>query len=1406
MTPEELAQLTDSIARLEVTVNNLATGIETLNVLTPRFGGSMRGANIDLDKMREMARKTGETLEEYTARLEEVTALQIAQAKAEEQAAQATENVKDAMYSLKTGMNQFKEAILSTERTLGKYSGTLDNAGDAAIDLGKNFGLAGVAAGVAIKGFTTLASAGLKQADAQLKATDALAKVGATGTLTTDQVLDMGHAAGLTSKNLELFTKPLQSMGTSLITLGGTTREAVKEFANMTAIRKEERQAFQRLGISQEELIQNQADYVKLQQASGVQITDSMKKNGRLQAASLEYTENLLKLSAITGKNVDEVKKDQEIARAGYATLIQTNKLNRQINEAEALGLTDRANALRAERDARNKLLDTIQSQVGDPALLAGVQEFLATGAITELSQSLLQLNIPIQQFSQRIKNGEDVTADFMESLKKGVDAREEQMGFSLALSEQTGKIMGVTTETLLARARMGERDEKDIRQRTAAEIAAGKKEGLDGIKDVRATMTEAEIVLQKGIDNIVQTLNPLQMGFGFAAAAAGALAMAAYAATAALTRMSTASVAGDVIDGASGRGGLGKLGSLVKGGTTLAKFGGLAAGVVSVGSGIMTAMDGSKAADQAVAEGTMTKVQGEQAKEEAKYTGGGEAVGGVIGGALGMLAGPLGAAIGGTIGSKLGGFIGGWVARRDDEEKLAEDKEVALTAEATPAGPPPTLADLRDAQRLATEQKDQTAALKAFNERLKNVQASGTVLNQAVDSGQQAQPVLPNVASELGVDSGQQAQPVVPSIAPALETALPVAAASQTTAALQGFNANDYPEQLQKYINEEMEKSGFDDARARAKAKTIAELRLQQDVASGVVTPAGTTTIKDAVPTVKPAETPEYKFDELTSNEIEKAARIYKSMGMNPENILTSSYFDRASLETRKELFDTLRKDQGYTTKAADSIQQIETPNAEDQKQKSWFERNKNTISGMALGILGGPLGIMAGGLIGRTLDTKLEEKQEDIKPADALKQDKDEKLSDESSRLSTNFRNLSTSLDIFSRNVTTLDKNFDEINFGLEEMVGDLTGEGDIRSPAETMANDFKNNLAVAMIDLRRLANRAVVSSGDTQSKEPSGTSAQTGPGAAPSTATPAATAEPNLASAAPTTRGMSASGTEPGGSSAESGVSIPDFAQGKPGAEKPIAKVVDAGPGFTTVQTEDGSVQKREGVRNWRNNNPGNLEFGRYAKSKDAVGTDGRFAVFPTLEDGMEAKRDLIFGNRYIDLSIAQAISKYAPPHENDTNMYIRQIMEATGANSQTLLKELSGSQRESMLSAINRVEGFKPGKIIEGSMGGIASGPKSGYPALLHGREAIVPLATNSLLEKMAKTPETQPIQTAATITTTQTVDSPALNKSVQDLVALNADMMSMMQEKLDEMIDKLGAGNDINKKIYKTALA
>lgn len=87
-----------------------------------------------------------------------------------------------------------------------------------------------------------------------------------------------------------------------------------------------------------------------------------------------------------------------------------------------------------------------------------------------------------------------------------------------------------------------------------------------------------------------------------------------------------------------------------------------------------------------------------------------------------------------------------------------------------------------------------------------------------------------------------------------------------------------------------------------------------------------------------------------------------------------------------------------------------------------------------------------------------------------------------------------------------------------------------------------------------------------------------------------------------------------------------------------------------------------------RNLRNNNPGNIEYGPYAKSKGAIGSDGRFAIFPTPQAGEKAMSDLLssYRSRGYD-TIASIIGRWSPASDNaagNTAAYISDVSRRTG----------------------------------------------------------------------------------------------------------------------------------------------
>lgn len=88
-----------------------------------------------------------------------------------------------------------------------------------------------------------------------------------------------------------------------------------------------------------------------------------------------------------------------------------------------------------------------------------------------------------------------------------------------------------------------------------------------------------------------------------------------------------------------------------------------------------------------------------------------------------------------------------------------------------------------------------------------------------------------------------------------------------------------------------------------------------------------------------------------------------------------------------------------------------------------------------------------------------------------------------------------------------------------------------------------------------------------------------------------------------------------------------------------------------------------------RGIRNNNPGNLKFGPFAKSMGATGADADgFAIFPDTSAGTRAQENLLLGSGYFGggrRTIASIISKYAPASDgNSVGDYAKFVAKETG----------------------------------------------------------------------------------------------------------------------------------------------
>ncbi|MBI5885576.1 MAG: hypothetical protein HZB85_03220 [Deltaproteobacteria bacterium] len=143
-------------------------------------------------------------------------------------------------------------------------------------------------------------------------------------------------------------------------------------------------------------------------------------------------------------------------------------------------------------------------------------------------------------------------------------------------------------------------------------------------------------------------------------------------------------------------------------------------------------------------------------------------------------------------------------------------------------------------------------------------------------------------------------------------------------------------------------------------------------------------------------------------------------------------------------------------------------------------------------------------------------------------------------------------------------------------------------------------------------------------------------------------------------------------------------------------PYKKATSGKTGMTVIYSGDSSVLvKKNGTLAWRNNNPGNLVCSPFSKRHGAIGCNKGKAVFPDIETGRKAQTSLLRTKDYQSKTIAQAMEKYAPPTENNTDKYTRYITKQTGMSRDKKLGDMTPAQFDSFRNSTRRYENLAPG---------------------------------------------------------------------------------------------------------------
>lgn len=793
-TAEELRQLKDQAEEFKRTLASL--GVVMTNVTTALGGqvGKSKEATEALGKLRQATDQQTEAEKAHAA------------AQAEKDKRQA--NYEAAVTSSKDALKGFAGAMTNTSTEFSKFNGTLSSAGDAALSVGKNFGLLGLAVGGLIKGFTMAAEMATKQADNALKATDEMSKMGGAGAHTAKEVADMAIKIGLSNEQWGLMTNAMKRANTGMAGLGATAGEGQKAFGNMLAVTNQQREAFQRLGVSQEDLMNQQADYVKLQEMSGKSLASQAKDGDALRRESLAYAENLARLSTLTGKSADKLAKEQEAAMLEYEEIVATRIEDDKIRKLKAEGRKDEAAALQQEQDARKTYIKQVTNQLGKEAGLQ-VGKVARTGAFDSSTSGLAALGISAQDVQKGFKGktaeeAKQGAADFTQQIKEKQSEKLGQLGSSLQYGgEALGKQFFLGKESLQETGKFAERNEGEANKQAGA-VTAGAAEGsktaggaaaTDNAQILRNEATTATIELNKTLEKMLLESNPLLSGFN-------KLTLAMTALTAA------AGVIAVILGGKAMKAGAGDLLSKVGG------FGGKAATAAETAGGVA-----SKAGGAMKYLGTAGKVLGKLALPLAALSAGVDAVQGYNNAEETLGVKGRKATTGEKLASAAGGALSGLTFGLVSSETISKG-----IAKATGAGEGADLAQKKEEElKVEKESTDATKKLDsstaALIRALDSLRVSVDVLSTKITGGvpgAPGAPTAPGAAAPSG--PGAPTPPVTQNVQKNLND---VAEALKK----RGMNDPEYvkavlgnvmKESGGKVVNENLDYSGTDNARIR--------------------------------------------------------------------------------------------------------------------------------------------------------------------------------------------------------------------------------------------------------------------------------------------------------------------------------------------------------------------------------------------------------------------------------------------------------------------------------------------------------------------------------------------------------------------------------------------------------------
>lgn len=519
---EQIRQLNEMLSRQAVAMSGLAKSMST------NAAPALKGASDATSKSTTAQNANTASVNQLGG---SVTKLEQIRQQSNQNMMAALKNFSDAAGSSGQALKSFADKLLSSEEGFTKYGDSISKVGDAAFSLGKSFGPLGFIFGGIINVGSKVLAHQAKQADALFKASDDIAKMGAAGTFTVDQIRRMGASAGLTSFELDKLIIPMKSVEGGFIGLGNTQSDGIKRFGELANVSVQVRNEFRHLGMGDQERNQALANYITMMNKSGAAYSGNLKTQQGLQKAALNYTRSLYELAELTGKDVDTLAQERnaqmdtiEVAliQSKWATdeAAAEKKIREGKTAAEREAGQKELNRIKRDKAAFDKLNQDLDMSAANAETKNAIRQQFLTGKVSAESAVVKKSGVDLDKYFEELRAGKTQKGAFAQQINEGLQKSMDNIGQNvLGMNDEVLKAYGLDQETIARLTIMMKYDMRTQAAQAAAAIKANQ-EGTgaaanDPMQQIRDKKVEAERVAKLAIDELEASMNPFLGNMG---------------------------------------------------------------------------------------------------------------------------------------------------------------------------------------------------------------------------------------------------------------------------------------------------------------------------------------------------------------------------------------------------------------------------------------------------------------------------------------------------------------------------------------------------------------------------------------------------------------------------------------------------------------------------------------------------------------------------------------------------------------------------------------------------------------------------------------------------------------------------------------------------------------------------